>query len=714
MIDRVVAKDSSHRRCSRHRHSSRAAGALAVLLVLLVVQTGPGIAQESSGDSDTPALRVVEQTAWVTPDGTWVLRVVPEGPAVETLSIALHEGVVGRDPFTRGLTGDPLEPVLSRRCAAVMDTGPTIFDDCEIPLDRAHRDEDGAVTVVLGLRASSAGPSDRLLVSNDGVYPVSVAALDRDGAALDQMTTHLVRLPADDDSPPLATAILVPFAAPVALQPDGTTELGPAHSQLDTLGASLDRSPETPVIIVPSPETLVAMSTAGGPESLGDIDTPGPTRQILARPYVDLDVTAWWAAGLDDALTAQLDAGARATAEVVGREPDQRTWVMDNTTTPDTLTRLAAAGIDRLVVSEETLAPLDEGLFPIALDRPFELPTGNGRTLPAVMDDALLRAHAGATGDPVLDGHQLLADLAVLYFQRPATPRGVAVSFDSDQLSDPAFLDTVLDGLDDPTVVAATTLDELFATATPALAEGIDAVGGPVLVRSSSSIPPQDLGDYPERLADAVAQQATINALVGTVDDRRTDELLLVSGDQELTVAEQQQYLDASVKLLAQVTEGIVAPEQAAVTLTARKGQIPVVVRNDLDQPVDVAVRLQSEKLEFPDGDSMVTTLPPGESRLEFTVSTRASGAFPVDIVVTSPDGALELDETRFTLRSTVVPGIGLALSVLAAVFLLIWWARHWRTARRDRRLVEVVKDHPAFRTPAQARQDAIDDITQV
>ncbi len=690
--------------------------ALVLTNLLIGAVAGPtrtGDAQETGTAEASSALRVVEQTPWVTADGTWVLRVVPDERAA-TLSVTLHEGVVGRDPFARGLSGDPLEPVLTRRCAAVLETGPAILDTCEIPLDQAALDDDGAVTVVLGLRSSAAGPTDRLLVPSEGVYPVSVAALTDDGTALDQITTHVVRLPTNDDSPPLAVALLVPYAAPLALQPDGTIDLGNSLEALSSIDNSLSRHPGVALSIVPSPETLVAVdATAADTGSPLARQGPGPGRQVLRRPYVDLDVTSWWEAGLGAELVAQLDAGA-AAAETTGSSVDRRSWLMEDTASPETLTRLAGTGIDRVVVPEEMLAPLDEALFPVDLDRPFEVTDSEGQTLPAVMDDALLQAHAGSTGDAALDAHHLLADLAVLYFQRPATPRGVAVSFSPEDLQDPIFLDTVLAGLANPTIVEGSTLDELFATATPALAQGIDATDGPILVRTTSSTPANPLGDYPQRLDEAIAQQATIRSLFGTVDADLADQFLLVSGDRSLSPQEQRAYLDASVELLAQVTNGIIAPEQAAVTLTAREGQIPVVVRNDLDQPVDVAVTLQSEKLEFPEGDSMITTLPPGESRLEFTVSTRASGAFPVDVIVTSPDGALDLDETRFTLRSTVVPGVGLVLSALAAVFLMVWWARHWRTTRRDRRLVLIAGDHPSSRTAAQTRQDAIDDITRV
>jgi hypothetical protein len=57
---------------------------------------------------------------------------------------------------------------------------------------------------------------------------------------------------------------------------------------------------------------------------------------------------------------------------------------------------------------------------------------------------------------------------------------------------------------------------------------------------------------------------------------------------------------------------------------------------------------------------------------------------------VTSPDGRLELVRSEVTIRSTAFSGVGVALSVGAGLFLLLWWGRHWRTVRRARRLVPV------------------------
>jgi hypothetical protein len=84
----------------------------------------------------------------------------------------------------------------------------------------------------------------------------------------------------------------------------------------------------------------------------------------------------------------------------------------------------------------------------------------------------------------------------------------------------------------------------------------------------------------------------------------------------------------------------------------------------------------------FPD-----VVLQPGNNPRTVTVRARASAAFSLRATLLAPDGS-ELIRSRFTIVSTVFSGVGIVLSIVSALFLLIWWARHWRTARRDRRLV--------------------------
>jgi hypothetical protein len=236
-----------------------------------------------------------------------------------------------------------------------------------------------------------------------------------------------------------------------------------------------------------------------------------------------------------------------------------------------------------------------------------------------------------------------------------------------------------------------------------------------VLIRGFAPQPTPPLGDYPVLLAETQEKVAGYRSMIPAdplaepIDSLQA--LQLVSGAAGLTATERIAYLDAvSSQVDAQVDA--IHVDQQAVTLTDRAGIIPLSVRNDLDRAVTIRVVVESEKLELPDGNELVAVVEPGITTLEVQVEARASGAFPVDVRVTSPDGILVLSDGRVTVRSTAVSGLGVILSVLAALFLLLWWARHFRSVRRANRLVST--KHPAAQLRArESRQQFIEEITK-
>jgi hypothetical protein len=368
------------------------------------------------------------------------------------------------------------------------------------------------------------------------------------------------------------------------------------------------------------------------------------------------------------------------------------------------------------VLPEAILGPLDPDDFEHSLTQTFDVINSEGDRQRAIMADTGLSARMRATSDPVLDAHLLLADLSVLYFDDPELARGAVVALEQDVAIDPTFLDTLLAALETPTIVTAATLDTLFAETTDAFIGGDDVESGEVLIRGFAPQPTPPLGTYPDALARTQEQVAGYRSMlppdplvVDPLDPLQAFEL--VSGADGLTGTERQAYLDA---VTAQIDAQVAAIhiDQQAVTLTDREGVIPLSVRNDLDQPVTIRVVVESEKLELPEGSELVEVVEPGVTSLEMPVEARASGAFPVDIRVTSPDGILTLSEGRVTVRSTAVSGLGVVLSVIAALFLLLWWARHFRSVRRANRLVST--KHPAAQLKArEAQQQFIEEITK-
>ena len=110
---------------------------------------------------------------------------------------------------------------------------------------------------------------------------------------------------------------------------------------------------------------------------------------------------------------------------------------------------------------------------------------------------------------------------------------------------------------------------------------------------------------------------------------------------------------------------------------------MPLSIENDSGRALKVRIQLSSPKLTFPEGDEQVVELRPGKNRtVQVTVAARTSGTFPVVISLGSPDGGIEWQRVRYTLRSSV-SNAGILLTVGAALFLALWWITHWRKSRR-------------------------------
>ena len=124
------------------------------------------------------------------------------------------------------------------------------------------------------------------------------------------------------------------------------------------------------------------------------------------------------------------------------------------------------------------------------------------------------------------------------------------------------------------------------------------------------------------------------------------------------------------------------------MTLTARKGSVPLTFVNGSGSPLSVVLHLRSPKIDVPGGRDVPLELPLGATRVNIDIETRASGSIPLEVAVTSPDGSLLLTTARYSVQSTAVSGVGIVLSAGALLFLLVWWGRHWREHRRSTKLV--------------------------
>ena len=216
--------------------------------------------------------------------------------------------------------------------------------------------------------------ANQVRAASGGAYPVVIELFDGDGGSLSRLITHLVRLPeaTDEPNPPLLVALVAPSGGEPSRQPDDSVVVssGIREGSVALASALLER-PDVPLTLVPTPETvdgLAASPDPGDRSILASLEQAASGRQVLAAPYVRLDLPAWVDAGLDAELEAQFDRGASTVAELLAR-PDGRTWLASSGIDPPSASFLRRRGVDQLVVPEIALAPLDEDDFPIDADQ---------------------------------------------------------------------------------------------------------------------------------------------------------------------------------------------------------------------------------------------------------------------------------------------------------------------------------------------------------
>ena len=630
--------------------AARIAALLAVLLAILPTGAGAQEDEEPAGD-----ITLLGQTPFVS-------------GGAEAFQLRLRVSAeAGEELFVRAATHGRLR---SRAAfAATLDDRPrnASIDAAEMPLRDVPVDDTGALLF----------PVPIIDATVPGVYPVRVELRGIGGVPIDGFTTHLVHLPATPDPEPVRVAVVIPVHARPAVLPDGSGRL-PEESvaNLADVAVSLARH-SSPVNVAATPETIEALDK----NVVETIAASLPGRVLLGRTFVATDPPGLLEDDLQPALANAVSRGNASLASNLNSTPAVDTWLADTPISMEAADEFRALGVTRFVVPDEALSELR---LRTTLTAPFELDLRSGDGPLALSIDRQISEHFdNADDEPVLAAHQLLADLALIATEAPGTVRGVVVAPDSPWPSNPDFVEALLGGLDTTTgLFRSVSIDEIFDDVPPLRSRRSPVARRLVDPDSSMSFDTNAVQETRARVAAFASLIGPDNLLPLELEGAVLTSLALGN-----SARVQRAYLAGVNNRIRGQLSLVQAPERRSITLAARQGEIPVTIRNGTPYPVRVRVRLDSDTLDFPDGDVRDLELEPGAHTERFTVEARSSGAFRLRVLIESPDGALQIANTRFTVRSTATSGVGLALSIGAGGFLLVWWASHLR-GRRSRRLV--------------------------
>lgn len=658
--------------------------ALSATLVAVPASARPAARHLAAAESK---ITLTGQPAWSTlgDDIPFRLRLdVGAGDGIEVRAI-VYPAVLSRIEFERTLDGDRLGRDVNARSLPV-----TV-----LPVVGADR------LFTLGLQDPT-GPSDsdriRLTIpgsGDSGVFPVKLQLRESEsGRVLDDFVTDIVavRKPAPDVVPaePLQVAWLWNIAAP-----PGAPTIAPAtasgpqagslpRARLGHLATALAAVGDLPITIVPNPATMDAVRTAGtaDPRPVAALDAvriASKSALVLSGPYPTIDGPSLMRAQLGPAYGGALTTGRETLESDLGVAVD-RTIAPPQRLDDATLSELRdQGGTTRVVVDPEALTPA-ENADQFTPARPFRLDTAAG-AFDALEVNRLASDLLRRPGTDALRAQQLLAGLAVVALEQPNRTRGVVINTPLLWDPAPARVAAVIAGLKGHPLLQGAALSDLYRIQPATVnrrpyARALAPIGGgtaPISARAYRSA---------QRNVDAAGSMIGPDRPV--IGRLRTQLLLALAGRVPHTgVAVSEARLSLIDRTVRAITASITTRASRTVTLTSRRASVPLSIENHSRRSVRVRVSLASQKLDFPNGANQTVAVPPGNRTIQFDVEVRTSGTFPVIATVSSPDGRLDLQRARYTVRSSGVSGVGLVLTVGAGLFLAAWWLTHWRRSRR-------------------------------
>jgi hypothetical protein len=698
------------------RTATRALAALAVAATLVAGPAAATPAQMATPAQEAPPSLEVVLTAIspaVGPDDPLGYRVEVRNRGQGPVRVQLVQALLGQPVDTRSelatllaapagtLDGRPLDEF--RPADAEVAAGATRqLEGRRVPLPAGLGDDQAGVVLPLTIRVQATGAAGTV------------------GAGL---TTFAVDLPARP-SQPLRAALLVPLREPTHRNPAGDfiddklAGLLAPGGPLGAVAAVLARRDAPPVTMVVD-AMLVEDATAmvgGWRLREGRTRTPVPPgdprsrhadqflrwlkaaartaaargQHLAAFPYGNADLPALVRANGGGRAKDAIRIGRDILTNGLGTAPGASlAWPVDGAIDGALLQTIGQTGGEVVVLDPRHLptppttatqnATVDLGGGP----DPQRALVGDGVLSKALTDPR-------ATSAPAEWAQRVLAETAVAWLERPnsSEPRGILLAPPQDWRPSPGFFRPLVRGL------AAAPWLRLQSAAT--LAD--DVPQGPAEgERRLATVTRADLAaglpsGYLNRVAQTRAELDSFLRAVGNDFDPPAG----VDYDRDLLVAESSDWRPAEDRnrgrgFIGAVRLGIrsvyrrIEVGTTPVTLTARRGKIPITVTNDSAERVTVVLRLTSAKVDLPATSDPFVLEPRRRTTQLLEVGTRATGTFPIQVEVLTPDGDVQIATGEVRLTSTALNRVALALTGGAAGFLLLWWRFGRRRAGNDR-----------------------------
>ena len=623
-----------------------------------------------TADVGIPELKIVSQpfNVFTTVNARFVLS-----PNLDTfvaaddrLEFLLHRRVASRDSFRSIADGDVI---------------PAVTDSISFRMSRITRDYAGHLIAVVPITTSDKQGAS-LSIPFEGVYPLTIRVVDSEtGDVVTSVLTFLNRRDTTLETPVVPFSTIVSLTGPPSLLPDGTSVITDSARDSVTRLVAFLTTFRSPVTISIQPEIIASFANSSLPT---DVELFTKLRELLRQhtivntTFTPSNPSLFAAMNLSGEFRAQLKFGEKTLNRLLPGVTIQRhTWIAMDNVDPPAMSVLKSAGITSVI-----LMPSAQSL--VTSERSLSLlgrVTRAGKEFVSVvspLNGATQIKHAQPAGSERL-AYKIAAELLVerddLLAQENLPTEikmGVVASFH--------------DAAESGAVV----------TATKALSQSggfsMSDFGGTYVVNPITPAVAFAKNSTSFDISRAASIRATrrdldaTKSMLGPEDVRRETWPSRFSLGTSTITNSPGAYITSLRTTMRAVRDAVTVTTPKSVTLSSQTAAIRIQVRNDSDQDLTVRVRLTSAKLTLTDPSRIVVLTKGGTTELNVSATTRASGAIPISIWVSTPDGNESVvDPITISANVNAIAGYGQLISVSLLLVLLAWWWSNRRSARRER-----------------------------
>ena len=576
-------------------------------------------------------------------------------------------------------------PVITREQVRSITTGAEPVGQlavADLQLIQLARTETNNYTAFL----STTARTNSLRLTKDGVYPIQISFM-QNGQPVSKLTTFVNFFNSIIETARLPIAIASTVTTPLALAPNGTIAISDAtRQQLTDLAQTLEGG-AAPLSVQVSPEILDGLARSTQPvdiDLLARLQTAFANHDLLRAPFVPVDPSSAMRTGRANDFLPMRDLGDEIIELRNGEKNlSPNIWFSNVLVDAGGADLLSDSNVHTVVLTPQAAAKigtLDNYAKPYRISGDIALRT---------TDPVIAKKLSGNQINPVITAYSLAAELLA---QRQEVIDGGGV------LSSNFVILTTTSGAPIETALLAS------------LAVAIDRA--PQLrLRALSSLP---RANTEATLIDVPRSKGVDVSVAGKANDSLADEYAstsmmlpsdapqhaawttsrLVMLDDRLSSDEFALYFKGFRNQLRMLRASVNVPESLSFTLGGRESDLRLQLRNDAAVDLTVSVEISSAKLQFPNEERIVTVPANGAIDLVIPVVARASGRFPIAVVLYTPDGLVQAGQrVQLTARVAAIAGLGLVVSGAATLVLLAWWLSHWRAKRRK----SAAKQHPAI-----------------